>query len=344
MPVATPEVYAQMLDEAKANAFAYPAINVSSSQTLNAALKGFADAGSDGIIQISTGGAEYLSGPSNKDMLTGSAAFAAYAVEVARNYPVNVALHTDHCPKDKLDGFVRPLLALSAERVQRGEQPLFQSHMWDGSAVPLDENLTIARELLDLAAAANVVLEIEVGVVGGEEDGIVGAIDEKLYTTPEDALATAAALGVGENGRYLTALTFGNVHGVYKPGNVKLRPSILRDAQDAVVAKLGLPAGSKPFDLVFHGGSGSTAQEISDAVDFGVVKMNVDTDTQYAFTRPVADHMFHNYSGVLKVDGEVGDKKVYDPRSWGKAGEAGMAARVVEACENLRSAGTSLKG
>jgi len=344
MPVATPEVYAQMLDEAKANAFAYPAINVSSSQTLNAALKGFADAGSDGIIQISTGGAEYLSGPSIKDMVTGSAAFAAYAVEVARNYPVNVALHTDHCPKGKLDGFVRPLLALSAERVQRGEQPLFQSHMWDGSAVPLDENLTIARELLDLAAAANVVLEIEVGVVGGEEDGIVGAIDEKLYTTPEDALATAAALGVGENGRYLTALTFGNVHGVYKPGNVKLRPSILRDAQDAVVAKLGLPAGSKPFDLVFHGGSGSTAQEISDAVDFGVVKMNVDTDTQYAFTRPVADHMFHNYSGVLKVDGEVGDKKVYDPRSWGKAGEAGMAARVVEACENLRSAGTSLKG
>jgi len=342
MPIATPEVYAQMLDAAKANAFAYPAINVSSSQTLNAALKGFADAGSDGIIQISTGGAEYLSGPSIKDMVTGSVAFAAYAVEVAKKYPVQIALHTDHCPKDKLDGFVRPLLALSTERVARGEQPLFQSHMWDGSAVPMDENLVIAEELLALANAAHVVLEIEVGVVGGEEDGIVGAIDEKLYTTPEDALATAAALGVGENGRYLTALTFGNVHGVYKPGNVKLRPSILRDAQDAVVEKLGLPAGSKPFDLVFHGGSGSTAQEISDAVDYGVVKMNIDTDTQYTFTRPVADHMFHHYSGVLKVDGEVGDKKAYDPRAWGKAAEAGMAARVVEACENLRSAGTSL--
>jgi len=344
MPIATPEVYAQMLDAAKAGAFAYPAINVSSSQSLNAALKGFADAGSDGIIQISTGGAEYLSGPSIKDMVTGSVAFAAYAVEVAKKYPVQIALHTDHCPKNKLDGFVRPLLALSTERVARGEQPLFQSHMWDGSAVPMDENLVIAEELLALARAAHVVLEIEVGVVGGEEDGIVGAIDEKLYTTPEDALATAAALGVGENGRYLTALTFGNVHGVYKPGNVKLRPSILRDAQDAVVEKLGLPAGSKPFDLVFHGGSGSTAQEISDAVDFGVVKMNIDTDTQYAFTRPVADHMFHHYSGVLKVDGEVGDKKAYDPRSWGKAAEAGMAARVVEACEALRSAGTSLKG
>jgi len=344
MPIATPEVYAQMLDAAKAGAFAYPAINVSSSQSLNAALKGFADAGSDGIIQISTGGAEYLSGPSIKDMVTGSVAFAAYAVEVAKKYPVQIALHTDHCPKNKLDGFVRPLLALSTERVARGEQPLFQSHMWDGSAVPMDENLVIAEELLALARAAHVVLEIEVGVVGGEEDGIVGGIDEKLYTTPEDALATAAALGVGENGRYLTALTFGNVHGVYKPGNVKLRPSILRDAQDAVVEKLGLPAGSKPFDLVFHGGSGSTAQEISDAVDFGVVKMNIDTDTQYAFTRPVADHMFHHYSGVLKVDGEVGDKKAYDPRSWGKAAEAGMAARVVEACEALRSAGTSLKG
>jgi fructose-bisphosphate aldolase, class II len=342
MPIATPEVYAEMLDKAKANAFAYPAINVSSSQTLNAALKGFADAGSDGIVQVSTGGAGYFSGPSINDMVTGSVAFAAYAAEVAKNYPVNIALHTDHCPKDKLDGFVRPLLVLSAERVKRGEQPLFQSHMWDGSAVPLEENLQIAQELLAAAAAAKVVLEIEVGVVGGEEDGIVGAIDEKLYTTPEDALATVGALGTGENGRYLTALTFGNVHGVYKPGNVKLRPEILKHAQEAIVEKLGLAAGSKPFDLVFHGGSGSSPEEIGAAVDYGVIKMNVDTDTQYAFTRPVAGHMFTNYDGVLKVDGEVGNKKAYDPRAWGKAGEAGMAARVVQACEDLRSAGTSL--
>ncbi|MCR1784861.1 class II fructose-bisphosphate aldolase [Nocardioides carbamazepini] len=342
MPIATPEKYAEMLDAAKAGAFAFPAINVTSSQTLNAALKGFADAGSDGIVQVSTGGAEYLSGPSVKDMVTGSAAFAAYAAEVAKSYPVNIALHTDHCPKDKLDGFVRPLLALSAERVARGEAPLFQSHMWDGSAVPLDENLQIAEELLAKAAAARIILEIEVGVVGGEEDGIVGAIDEKLYTTPEDALATVRALGVGEKGRYLTALTFGNVHGVYKPGNVKLRPEILRDAQAAVVAELGLADGAKPFDLVFHGGSGSSADEIAAAVDFGVVKMNVDTDTQYAFTRPAADHMLRNYDGVLKIDGEVGDKKAYDPRAWGKAAEAGMAARVVEAAENLRSAGKTV--
>ena len=342
MPIATPEKYAEMLDTAKAKSFAFPAINVSSSQTLNAALQGFADAGSDGIIQISTGGAEYLSGPNIKNMVTGSVAFAAYAAEVAKNYPVNVALHTDHCPKDKLDGFVRPLLDISAERVRRGEAPLFQSHMWDGSAVPLAENLEIARDLLARASAAHIILEIEVGVVGGEEDGIVGAIDEKLYTTPEDALATIEALGTGENGRYMTALTFGNVHGVYKPGNVKLRPEILKAAQEAVVAKLGLDAGSRPFDLVFHGGSGSTAEEIGAAVDYGVVKMNVDTDTQYAFTRPAAAHMFTHYDGVLKVDGEVGNKKAYDPRAWGKAAEAGMAARVVEACENLRSTGHAI--
>ena len=342
MPIATPEVYAEMLDKAKREKFAYPAINVTSSQTLNAALQGFSDAGSDGIIQVSTGGAEYWSGPGVKNMVTGSVALAAYAHEVAKSYPVNIALHTDHCPKDKLDGFVRPLLDISIERVKNGQQPLFQSHMWDGSAVPIDENLKIAQELLEKAAAARIILEVEIGVVGGEEDGIVGKIDEKLYSTPEDALATVEALGLGEKGRYMTALTFGNVHGVYKPGNVKLRPEILKHAQDAVSEKYGREAGSRPFDLVFHGGSGSLAEEISAAVDYGVVKMNVDTDTQYAFTRPVADHMFTNYDGVLKVDGEVGSKKAYDPRTWGKAAEAGMAARVVTACENLRSNGHTL--
>ncbi|HET7398751.1 MAG TPA: class II fructose-bisphosphate aldolase [Intrasporangium sp.] len=340
MPIATPDVYADMLDRAKAGSFAYPAINVSSSQTLNAALKGFADAGSDGIVQVSTGGAEYLSGHSVKNMVSGSLALAAYAEEVAKSYPVNIALHTDHCPKGKLDGFVRPLLAASTERVKSGGNPWFQSHMWDGSAVPLAENLEIAKELLALAKAAHVILEIEVGVVGGEEDGVEGAIDEKLYSTPEDAIATVQALGAGENGRYLTALTFGNVHGVYKPGNVKLRPEILLEAQQAAAKELGLGDDARPFDLVFHGGSGSLPEEIAAAVDNGVIKMNVDTDTQYAFTRPIADWMLTNYAGVLKVDGEVGNKKQYDPRAWGKAAEAGMAARVVEACEALRSAGT----
>ena len=339
MPVATPEVYAAMLDKAKAESFAYPAINVSSSQTLNAALAGFAEAESDGIIQVSTGGAEYWSGPTVKDMVSGSLGFAAFADEVAKKYPVNVALHTDHCPKDKLDGFVRPLIAASEERVKSGGLPYFQSHMWDGSAVPLEENLEIAQELLARCAAANIILEVEIGVVGGEEDGVEGGQGEQLYSTPEDALATAAAIGVGEQGRYLTALTFGNVHGVYKPGNVKLRPEVLKKAQEVVAEKYGKDA---PFDLVFHGGSGSLPEEISAAVDYGVVKMNVDTDTQYAFTRPVAGHMLAHYDGVLKVDGEVGNKKAYDPRAWGKAAEAGMAARVAEACAALRSAGTRL--
>jgi fructose-bisphosphate aldolase, class II len=339
MPIATPEVYAQMLDRAKEHGFAYPAINVTSSQTLNAALRGFADAESDGIIQVSTGGAEYLSGATVKDMVTGAEALAQFARTVAAKYPVSIALHTDHCPQDKLDGYMRPLLDISLQRVARGEDPLFQSHMWDGSAVPLPENLQIAEELLGECAAAHIVMEMEIGVVGGEEDGVVGEINEKLYSTPEDALATAATLGLGERGRYILAATFGNVHGVYKPGHVKLRPSVLKEIQDAVGAKYGRP---KPFDLVFHGGSGSDLADIREAIGYGVVKMNVDTDTQYAFTRPVAGHMFANYDGVLKVDGDVGNKKAYDPRAWGKAAEASMSARVVHACEDLLSAGKHL--
>jgi len=341
VPIATPEVYADMLDRAKHGSFAYPAINITSSQTVTAAIRGFAEAGSDGIIQVSTGGAEYASGSTIKDMVTGSLAIAAYAEEVAKNYPVNIALHTDHCPKPKLDGFVRPLIAASTERVKAGGLPIFQSHMWDGSAVPLDENLEIAEELLEKCRAANIILEIEVGVVGGEEDGVSNEINEKLYTTPEDAIATAKALGLGENGYYMTALTFGNVHGAYKPGAVKLRPEVLKAAQDAVHQEFDTPDG-KPFHFVFHGGSGSLPEEIAAAVDYGVVKMNVDTDTQYAFTRPVAAWMFQHYDGVLKVDGEVGNKKQYDPRAWGKLAEASMAARVVQACEDLRSVGTRI--
>src|SRR5580692_640564 len=242
MPIATPEIYAQMLDRAKEQGFAYPAINVTSSQTLNGAIRGFAEAGSDGILQISTGGAEYLSGQGVKDMVTGAVALAHFAEVVAARYPVNIALHTDHCPKDKLDGYMRPLVQISRERVTRGQEPLFQSHMWDGSAVPLDENLQIATDLLAQCAAARIVMEMEIGVVGGEEDGVVGEINEKLYTTPEDALATVEALGLGERGRYILAATFGNVHGVYKPGNVKLRPQILQQAQAAVAAEFGRAA------------------------------------------------------------------------------------------------------
>ena len=339
MPVATPEVYAEMLDRAKAGQFAYPAINCTSSSTVIAALEGFTQAGSDGIIQFSWGGAQFASG-SVKDMVTGAVALAEFTNVVAKNYPVNVALHTDHCPPQHLDSYIRPLLDISLERVANGQLPLFQSHMWDGSAVPLAENLDIAEELLDKAHRANIILEIEIGVVGGEEDGVEAKHDAKLFSTEQDGLDTAAKLGLGERGRYLVAATFGNVHGVYKPGNVVLTPKILDDIQKAVGEKYGV---DKPFDLVFHGGSGSLLEEIREALDYGVVKMNVDTDTQYAYTRPVADHMFKHYDGVLKIDGEVGNKKEYDPRAWGRAGEAGMAARIVRACEDLRSAGTKMQ-
>jgi fructose-bisphosphate aldolase class II len=340
MPIASPEVYAEMLDRAKAGKFAYPAINCTSSQSIVAAIRGFAEAESDGIVQFSWGGAEFASGQMVKNMVAGAVALAEFAHSIAKSYDVNIALHTDHCPKDKLEGFMEPLIVISQERVAKGLEPLFQSHMWDGSAVPLKENLEISQRLLEASVKARTILEIEIGVVGGEEDGIEASHDAKLFSTVEDGLATAEALGLGERGRYMVAATFGNVHGVYKPGNVVLTPSILNDIQTAVGAKYGV---EKPFDLVFHGGSGSLLSEIREALDYGVVKMNIDTDTQYAFTRPIVDHMFKNYDGVLKIDGEVGNKKQYDPRTYGKLAEAGMAARVTQGCEDLRSVGTKIK-
>jgi fructose-bisphosphate aldolase, class II len=338
MAIVNSEEYVEMLDRAKKGGFAYPAINVSSSQTLNAALAGLQAAGSDGILQVTTGGADYWSGPTVKNRVSGALAFAAFAREVAKNYDIKVALHTDHCNLEQLDTFVKPLIELSTERVKNGGESIFNSHMWDGSEVPLKQNLEIAKEFLAKTKNIGAILEIEVGAVGGEEDGVEGAIGEHLYTTVQDGIDTVEALGLGENGRYITALTFGNVHGVYKAGNVVLRPELLKEIQEQVGAKYGK---ENPFDLVFHGGSGSTEEEIANAVKYGVIKMNIDTDLQYAFTRPIADHMFRNYDGVLKVDGEVGNKKTYDPRAWGKIAEAGMSERVVEAANQLGSAGKS---
>ncbi|MEO6825918.1 MAG: class II fructose-bisphosphate aldolase [Microbacteriaceae bacterium] len=339
MPVATPDQYAEMLDKAKKGGFAYPAVNTSSSQTINAVLQGLTEANSDGIIQVTTGGADYFAGQSVKARASGALAFAKFATEVAKNYPITIALHTDHCPKPALDDFVLPLIEASEEEVKAGRNPIFQSHMWDGSAVPLAENLEIAQEMLRRTKAINAVLEVEIGVVGGEEDGVSHGISDHLYTTLDDATKMVEALGLGEAGRYMAALTFGNVHGVYKPGNVKLRPALLKEIQDGLAAKFG--NGPLPLDLVFHGGSGSSDADIAEAVANGVIKMNIDTDTQYAFTRSIADSIFTNYDGVLKVDGDVGNKKVYDPRSWGKRAEAAMAARVVEATKQLGSAGHS---
>jgi len=334
MPIVTQEKYNEMLDRAKEKGFAYPAINVTSSQTLNAAMKGFADAESDGIVQISVGGGKYASGQFVGSSPLGSIALAEYARILGNQYPVNIALHTDHCAKQYLEPWLLPLLEIEEKQAKNGAPTSFNSHMWDGSAIPLDENLKIAQKLLEKTSALGIILEVEIGAVGGEEDGVVGEINEKLYTTTDDAYKTIKALGTGEKGRYTTALTFGNVHGVYKPGHVKLRPELLGQIQKEVGEKIGKP---RPFDLVFHGGSGSSPQEIATAVKNGVIKMNVDTDTQYTFSRPIAGHMFQQYDGVLKVDGDVGNKKQYDPRVWGAKGEEGMSARVVEAAKELGS-------
>lgn len=341
MPIVNFEQYQKMLDRAKEGHFAYPAINVTTTDTMNAAIEGFAKAKSDGIIQVSTGGGAHASG-NLKDMVLGSIMLAEQAHHVAAKYDINIALHTDHCQTDKIDTFMKPLIEETAKRRKAGLPNLFNSHMYDGSAVPLEENLKHSVELLELCAENEIILEVEAGVVGGEEDGVntenVGK--EKLYTTPEDMLKVYEALSKVKGGKYMFAATFGNVHGVYKPGNVVLKPTILKDGQDAVVAKYGEEAR---FWLVFHGGSGSSIEDIHETLAYGVIKMNIDTDTQYAFTRPVVDHMFVNYDKVLKVEGEVGVKKLYDPRSWLKAGRCGMADRIVEACETLKSAGKTVK-
>jgi fructose-bisphosphate aldolase class II len=340
LALATPQHYVEMLDAARRERYAYAAVNVSSSTTLNAALAGFAAAGSDGIVQLTPSGAEFASGAA-KDAAAGAKALAAFARDVAEKYPVLIALHTDHCPPGKVDAFLRPLLSESVARTRSEEPPLFHSHMFDGSSLPLAHNLEIAAELLETCAGAKVLLEIEIGVVGGEEDGLDarGVADEHLYSTPADAIAVVERLGVGERGRYLLAATFGNVHGRYAAVNAKLRPQILRELRDAVAARFGADAH---LDFVFHGGSGSAPEQIAEAIEYGVVKFNLDTDMQYAYTRAVADHVFRHYEGVLQVDGGFGDKAVYDPRAWGRAAEAAMAARVAEACTLLGASGRTL--
>ncbi|MBI2421402.1 MAG: class II fructose-bisphosphate aldolase [Candidatus Hydrogenedentes bacterium] len=342
MPIVDFKTYCAMLDKAKKEKYAYPAINVTTSDTMAAAIEGFAKAKSDGIIQVSTGGAQHMSG-GLKDMVLGGICLAEFAHRIAARYSVNIALHTDHCQPGKVDSFLKPLIAETARRRAAGLPNLFNSHMLDASELPLKENMALSVEILKLCHENEIILEVEAGVVGGEEDGVnhENAPAEKLYTTPADMVAVYEALSQVKGARYMFAATFGNVHGVYKPGNVKLKPSILKDGQDAVVAKHGQAAH---FDLVFHGGSGSSEAEIRETLDYGVIKMNVDTDTQYAFTRPVAEHMFRNFDGVLKIDGEVGNKKQYDPRAWLAKGRDGVAARVAQACDDLRSSGKMMNG
>ncbi len=342
MPIATPAQFSQLLDAAQSADYAYPAINVTSIITLNAAMKGFADSKSDGIIQFSTGAGQFASGLNNKDAPYGCIILAEAAHRLAEQYDVLIALNTDHCQPEKAEGFLKPLIQATAERRARGETNLFQNHMLDASILPLEENIAISKEYLALCAENEIVLEVEAGVVGGEEDGSAGTEDmpeDKLYTTPADMVAVYEALH--DVGRFTFAATFGNVHGHYKPGAVKLRPEILRQGQAAVTEKHGVGA---QMDLVFHGGSGSLLEEIRETLKYGVIKMNVDTDAQYAFTRPIVDHMMTNYESVLKVDGEIGSKKLYDPRSYLKAAEEAMSQRVGVACSDLRSEGNTLFG
>jgi fructose-bisphosphate aldolase class II len=339
MPVADYATYCDMLNRARAGKFAYPAVNVTSLTTANAVLAGLAESGSDGIIQISTGGGAFASGRAVRDMAAGAISIAEHVHRVADRYPIHVALHTDHCPADKLDSFVIPLVEETERRRAKGCPNLFTAHMFDGSALPLHQNLDIAVRLRERFAKSDLVLEVEVGAVGGEEDGMRASAAAKLYTTPEETLEVARRLNGTEGPPYLLAATFGNVHGVYKPGHVKLRPSILQDCQAAVVQALG---ESARFYFVFHGGSGSALADIHEALDYGVVKMNVDTDMQYAFTRAIAAHCFRNFDGVLCVDGDVGNKKDYDPRTYLALAEQAMADRVTRAATDLRSAGKAL--
>lgn len=327
-----------MLESAKKGGYAFPAINVTSMSTANAAIKAFADKKSDGIIQVSTGGGKFASGAVG-DMALGAISIAQHVHLVAEKYNVLIALHTDHCHPQYVDSFMLPLVAETEKRRAAGLPNLFNSHMFDGSELPLEENIKTSKALLERFVKSELVLEVETGVVGGEEDGhnTENTPADKLYTSSEEMVKIAQVLR--PIGTFMYAATFGNVHGVYKPGNVKLKPTILRDGQAAVAKEFGKEAEHL---LVFHGGSGSELHEIHETLGYGVVKMNIDTDTQYAYTRPVVDYMLKNYDKVLKIDGEVGSKKHYDPREWSKAAEKGMTERIATACDDLKSTGKSL--
>jgi fructose-bisphosphate aldolase, class II len=340
MPVATPQQFKHMLKSAQEGHYAYPAVNCTSLVTINAALKGFADKKSDGIIQFSTGAGQFASGTNNKDAVYGVKVLAELTHMLAEQYNILVALNTDHCPPNQAENFLFPLIQETAKRRTQGKNNLFQNHMLDASNLPLEENMTLSKKYLQMCAENEIILEVEAGIVGGEEDGAAGSMDtpaSKLYTTPEDMVAVYEALN--PIGKFTFAATFGNVHGHYKPGTVKLRPEILKQGQEAVTKKYGQQSR---FDLVFHGGSGSPEEKIKETLQYGVIKMNIDTDTQYTFTRALADHMFKNYDGVMMIDGEIGNKKVYDPRTYSKKAEESMAKRISIACDDLESSEKTL--
>lgn len=342
------EAYKDLLAKAREEKYALPAVNVISTHTVNAALEAAAKVGSDIILQVSNGGAQFFAGKGlDKEtaVVQGGIAFANFAKQMAKAYGVNVVLHTDHAAR-KLLPWIDGLIDAGEAAYKATKEPLFTSHMLDLSEEELEPNVSTCKEYLERMAKIEMAIEIELGVTGGEEDGVdnEGIDSSKLYTQPEEVCYAYEQLK--DSGVFSVAASFGNVHGVYKPGNVELRPDILRNSQAFIKDKHN--TGDKPLSLVFHGGSGSELKDIRDSIDYGVFKMNIDTDTQFAFTKPVRDYCVENEYRLARQIGTPEDpdqpnKKVIDPRVWTRLGEEGFRDRLIKAFEDLNSVGKALR-
>ena len=347
--VVTGKDYETLVAACKSGGYALPAVNVTGTNTINSVLEAAAKNKSDVIIQLSNGGAQFYAGQAFPDgalgKVLGAVSAAKHVHMMAEHYGVCVVLHTDHANK-KLIPWVEALLDHGEAFFKETGKPLYSSHMLDLSEEPIDWNLDECARVLKRMAPMGMSLEIELGVTGGEEDGIGGEFDEsadnsKLYTQPEDVLLAYQKLA--PIGSFSVAASFGNVHGVYKPGNVQLRPEILKNSQELVQKTHKL--GANPLDLVFHGGSGSEKDKITESLGYGIFKMNIDTDTQFAFAESIGKYVEENARAfAYQIDPEDGTpyKKQYDPRTWLRVGERGVVARMDEAFADLRSAGKSL--
>ncbi len=347
--VVTGEAYQAVIEAAKSGGYALPAVNIVGSNSVNAVLEAAAQARSDVIIQVSNGGAQFYAGKGYPDAfqakVMGAVAFARHVHLLAEAYGVAVALHTDHANR-KLIPWVEALVGHSERHLERHGFPLFSSHMLDLSEETLEDNISLSASMLERMAKLGMSLEIELGVTGGEEDGVgheleEGADNSHLYTQPADVLQAYEALA--PLGHFSVAASFGNVHGVYKPGNVVLRPEILKNSQTLVQQTHG--TGHNPLHLVFHGGSGSEPERIAEAVSYGVFKMNIDTDTQFAFAHPVGEYVKGTPAAFShQIDPDTGKpyKKVYDPRKWLRSGEEGVVERLQQAFADLGSTGRSV--
>jgi fructose-bisphosphate aldolase class II len=347
--VVTGQDYRTLVDAAKAGGYAFPAVNVTGTNTVNAVLEAAAKAKSDVVVQLSNGGAQFYAGQGMKDSfqakVLGAVSAAKHVHLLAEHYGVCAVIHTDHANK-ALIPWVEAMLDHGEAFYEQTGKPLFSSHMLDLSADPMEFNLSECARILERMSKIDMSLEIELGVTGGEEDGVGHDIDDSadnshLYTQPEDVLQAYELLS--PIGHFSVAASFGNVHGVYKPGNVQLRPEILKNSQTLIEERHG--TGAKPLNLVFHGGSGSEKDKIAAAVSYGVFKMNIDTDTQFAFSEAVGKYV-EDYPKAFRyqLDPEDGTpfKKHYDPRKWLRAGELGLITRLQEAFEDLGSLGKSI--